>query len=133
MSRMLVIMALVFQPLLLGLLQDPTWRAEGAGMADAPRATVCGCGCQARSTSGCHDSARTDACLCQAAPNGPDSKPAAPTPRGDTSLLLLLLVAHQGVSLEIPARVESETQLAAAVVVPRSHNERRALLCVWRT
>lgn len=126
--RFLLILTVLVQQLalpvmLLGAGED---RCTATGCCDVVRTTTC-CGevveeMQCRKSGG--------ACMCATSSHEPAAPFAPGQDRGD--LVSLFIAPPAGSTLE-PIGASSVPVRPASMAIRRSHNETRALLCIWRT
>lgn len=133
--RVLVILAVLWQPLLLAAAGPRIGAGEPAGSSScsipAPQSTCCD---PAPKAKACHSIA--SGCGCEIRPTEqPQRAPEAPLPRPDRDSLVAIQITGP------PLREQAETDAASTHLATQSdsryanktHNEIRAILGIWRT
>jgi hypothetical protein len=127
--RLLLILTVLVQQLSLPavLLGTGAERCTTTGCCDVVQTTTC-CG-EVVEEMRCHKSG--GACLCATSSHEPEA-PALPGPPDRGDLVSLFIASAAGCMLE-PVGATSVSVRPASMTIRRSHNETRALLCIWRT
>jgi len=136
MFRVLVILSLVAAPLFASLGVAGVGCGEPRDAASAVVAAPSCCCCAAdREHSSEATSIAASGCGCDMSPGAPAQPVPAPPPAApDSTRVVLALPALAGHVAIVPDEPDSRRDLTADdQPPPHSHNETRALLCIWRT
>jgi hypothetical protein len=131
-SRLLVILALVFQPMTLWLssARAATLRECGPISCCEVVVPVSCCGEPMAERQADH----RDECRCgMSSDDAPERAPIAPSPRTETGVGLALVEMTGDTVNDDGARVARRTPRPVVLTALRTHNETRAILSVWRT